>query len=132
MIKFYCEICDYHRPVEIEPLQTDDLNKGKPPWGDIVCQECHFVIATISASESGVYQFAKVIEVPSLTKCFYPKMVIGFGLLLVSIVTAIGTRVHHAIINPSLTEAQSLVFYLPLWLCAIGLAAAGYAVLKTY
>lgn len=69
---------------------------------------------------------------PSLTKCVYPKMVIGFGLLFASIVTAIDARGHHAIINPSLTEAQSLIFYSPLLLCAIGLAVAGYVVLKTY
>ncbi len=49
-------------PIEIEPLKTDDLNKGKPPWGDIVCDECHFVIATISANEPGIYQFSRLEE----------------------------------------------------------------------
>jgi hypothetical protein len=58
--------------------------------------------------------------------------IIGFGLLLASIVTVIGTRGHHMIINPSLTEAQALIFYLPWWLCAVGLVVAGYVVLKTY
>lgn len=64
MVKFYCEVCDCHRPVEIEPLETDDLNKGKPPWGDIICTVCHLVIATVSASEAGVYRFEKFEEVP--------------------------------------------------------------------
>lgn len=62
MVRFYCEICDQAQPVEIEPLETDDLNKGKPPWGDIVCNECHLVIATISADTPGIYSFVRQID----------------------------------------------------------------------
>ena len=58
MVKFYCECCNDHMCVEIEPLQIDKLNESWA-WGDIVCSECHFVIATISADEAGVYGFVK-------------------------------------------------------------------------
>lgn len=59
-IKFYCECCGEHQPVTIEDLQTDDLNPGIA-WGDIVCQICHFVIATISTEpeNAGKYEFVK-------------------------------------------------------------------------
>ena len=54
-IKFYCESCMQHQPVEIEELKTDGLNDV--PWGDIVCELCHFVIATISADKPGKVEF---------------------------------------------------------------------------
>ena len=60
-IRFYCECCGQSQQVVIEPVQTDELNTM--PWGDIVCAVCHFVIATISADEPGVYVFVKVAEV---------------------------------------------------------------------
>ena len=63
MVYSYCEFCDQRVEVEIEPLKKDALNDV--PWGDIVCATCHFVIATISADEPGVYQFIKVAELPS-------------------------------------------------------------------
>lgn len=59
MVRFYCDACDEHREVIIERLQKDDLN-GDMIWGDIVCKECHLVIATISADAPGVYEFKKV------------------------------------------------------------------------
>jgi hypothetical protein len=62
MVRFYCEVCDEHKCVLIEPLETDELNKGKPPWGDIVCVECHFVIATISADIPGIYKFSREVS----------------------------------------------------------------------
>lgn len=55
-VKFYCEVCGNHTPVEIEHLKKDDLN-GDMIWGDIVCTECHFVIATISSNIAGNYSF---------------------------------------------------------------------------
>lgn len=63
-VKFYCESCQEHKKVEIEPLSTDALNINRI-WGDIICADCHFVIATISASEAGIYQLVKVAELPS-------------------------------------------------------------------
>lgn len=44
----------------------------------------------------------------------------------------VGTRVHHAIVNPALTEAQAIVTYFPMWLCVLGLVAAGFAVLTFF
>ena len=57
MVLFYCISCQEHRHVKIESLKADDLNKGKDPWGDIVCENCHLVIATISAKQPGIYEF---------------------------------------------------------------------------
>lgn len=62
MVRFYCECCEEHCDVEIEALKTDELNKGKPPWGDIVCTVCHLVIATISADKPGDYSFQRIEE----------------------------------------------------------------------
>jgi hypothetical protein len=133
MVKFYCEVCDCHQPVEIEPLITDDLNKGKPPWGDIICTKCFFVIATVSASEPGVYRFEKVAgadlfdgtsSVPSRHRR------VAMVYVGASIIAIVAARVHHLINNPHLTEAEALIFYLPLWLCAIAMALIGYIALK--
>lgn len=57
MVRFYCVACDSHANVTIETLKEDDLNKGKDPWGDIVCVDCRLVIATISAKQPGIYEF---------------------------------------------------------------------------
>ena len=56
-VKFYCEVCEEFQPVEIEPIQQDELNDH--PWGDIVCAACHFVIATITADQPGQYRFIR-------------------------------------------------------------------------
>ena len=50
-IKFYCEICDKAQSVYIDLVEYDELNDT--PWGDIVCLNCSFVIATISAADNG-------------------------------------------------------------------------------
>ena len=62
-MKFFCEYCGNIQEVEIEPLSTDKLNKPKI-WADILCKECHFVIATIEAEEPGIYNFIKVKDLP--------------------------------------------------------------------
>jgi len=49
--KVHCEVCGKHQLVNPIQLRKDRLNKK--PWGDIVCSECHFVIATISADVEG-------------------------------------------------------------------------------
>jgi len=54
-LKIYCELCEAHQSVEITPIEADDLNPG--PWGEIVCQTCHLVIATMSAEEPGRLMF---------------------------------------------------------------------------
>ena len=46
MIKFYCEVCGKSQDVILEDMTKDVLNK-KFPWGDILCKECKFVIATM-------------------------------------------------------------------------------------
>ena len=51
-IKIYCDACG-GKPQSffVEPLKKDELNKT--PWGDIVCDKCGFVIATLSADVEG-------------------------------------------------------------------------------
>lgn len=61
MVRFFCSTCDANKEVVIEPLKSDDLNKGKDPWGDIVCVDCHLVIATISAKQPGIYRFEREV-----------------------------------------------------------------------
>lgn len=57
-IGFYCEVCHTHRAVQAITVASDDLNPE--PWGDIVCSECHFVIATIVAQEPGTYRVERI------------------------------------------------------------------------
>lgn len=61
MIKIYCECCS--ETVELKPVKMvkDKLNKDKI-WGDLVCSKCFFVIATLSASKEGTYNFKKVVK----------------------------------------------------------------------
>ena len=63
MIRFYCTACQKSQSVIIERLETDVLN-GSKIWGDIICKECHFVIATVEADEPGQYDFIKIENLP--------------------------------------------------------------------
>ena len=56
---WYCEACAMSVDVTIEEMQSDDLN-GDQIWGDVVCDECKLVIATIRVSEPGVYDLVKI------------------------------------------------------------------------
>jgi len=58
MNRIYCKNCAKSQPMLIEPM-TDEKHYKKP-WGDLVCRECSFVIATITVDEPGVYEFVKV------------------------------------------------------------------------
>ena len=71
MIKFYCEHCEKFQPVEIEPVQRDNLNPV--PWGDILCSVCHLVIATMAADEPGTYG---IVRVPSARDVGAPSLVL--------------------------------------------------------
>lgn len=51
MIKFYCEHCGIMQRIKKAYASTDDLNEV--PWDDIVCNECHFVIATFESDKEG-------------------------------------------------------------------------------
>lgn len=62
IVKFYCISCEEAREVIIEDLSTDDLN-GDSIWGDIICSECHLVIATVTSNSPGQYAFIKVGEI---------------------------------------------------------------------
>lgn len=55
MVKFFCEPCRKAQSVIIEKVTKDKRNKT--PWGDILCKECRFVIATISSEQEGGYEF---------------------------------------------------------------------------
>lgn len=63
MAKFFCELCETAQPVIIEPCKKDSLN-GEKIWGDIVCKECHLVIATIECDEAGEYEFVRKEKTP--------------------------------------------------------------------
>ena len=54
-LQFYCESCEQDQPGNISPIETDDLNVT--PWGEITCDACGFIIATMSASERGRLAF---------------------------------------------------------------------------
>ena len=56
-ILFYCESCGSAQQVYIEPAQRGALNNM--PWGDIVCKECSFIIATYSAEKEGILIFSE-------------------------------------------------------------------------
>lgn len=58
-----------------------------------------------------------------LRKWYY----IGWGFLFIGIFIIVGTRAHHLVVNPLLTEAQALRFYFPLWLAAGGAILGGFA-----
>jgi len=64
MVKFYCEHCEEKMPIIIDAMKTDKLNPNA--CGDIVCAECFFVIATVTVSEPGVYDFVKIKDVDDL------------------------------------------------------------------
>jgi len=57
-ILIYCEVCDSHQPLYVEPMSSDDLNDSI--WGDLLCETCRFVIATITVPEAGLYAFHRV------------------------------------------------------------------------
>ena len=57
IIRIYCDSCQKNVEFFIEPLSTDNCNEGI--WGDIVCKECHLVIATLTADEPGIYDIVK-------------------------------------------------------------------------
>ena len=63
-LKFYCKGCSEHQPVIIEPLKFDDLNDNA--WGDIVCKECHVVIATMSSNREGILGFVSEFDIREL------------------------------------------------------------------
>ena len=62
-VKFYCETCSGYEPIIYRPAIFESLQKdseGKVIPGDILCKECHFVIASFSADEPGEYEIVKV------------------------------------------------------------------------
>jgi hypothetical protein len=62
-VRFYCEFCTRPQPVEIESLTTNELTPNLA-WGDVICLECGFVIATISTDldKQGQYEFVRVSD----------------------------------------------------------------------
>lgn len=58
-VKIYCSSCGKYQPLEIEPMSSDKLN-GDSIWGDLLCSVCRLVIATLTVSEAGIYEFRKV------------------------------------------------------------------------
>lgn len=49
----------------------------------------------------------------------------GFVLILI-------TRLHQLIVNPRLTEAQALIYYLPFWIIAMVIMAGALIASKKY
>ena len=63
-LKFYCRGCGERQSVTIEPLKFDDLNDDA--WGDIVCNKCRLVIATMSSSREGGLGFVSAFDIREL------------------------------------------------------------------
>jgi hypothetical protein len=59
MLKFYCVECGESQPVDIEPISISGRYPDDGPWGNIFCQECRFVIATMGADVEGELRFVK-------------------------------------------------------------------------
>ena len=53
MIKIYCDICKKHVNIFIEPVTRENYNVF---WGDIVCPECNYIIATLTTDKPGTYR----------------------------------------------------------------------------
>ena len=52
-LKFYCEVCDKCQPIKPVVLKQDNEFPENGIWDDIVCDHCHFVIATVFAEQEG-------------------------------------------------------------------------------
>ncbi len=53
-VKIYCEVCDTQKPMIIE-MSEDKSFPDQGIWGDILCADCYFIIATVSGDEEGSY-----------------------------------------------------------------------------
>jgi hypothetical protein len=62
IVKIYCDMCEKHQPLEIEPLREDKKFPKNGIWGDLLCGKCHLVITSIRSNKEGVYQILKVKE----------------------------------------------------------------------
>lgn len=58
-VKIYCEVCGSTKPVIIE-LSKDIIFPEQGIWGDILCSDCHFVIATVFGDVEGEYELSKI------------------------------------------------------------------------
>ncbi len=61
MIKIFCDSCQSHEPMRIDPMKKDP--KDKSIWGDVCCNSCFLVLATITVEEEGIYEFVKIKEI---------------------------------------------------------------------
>lgn len=59
----YCPECQQHQPLLISPMARDAVNNNEV-WGDMRCGVCHYVIATLTVSAEGQYEFVKVRDIP--------------------------------------------------------------------
>lgn len=59
MTKIFCDSCKEPTKLEILFIPKDKLN-GNRSWTDLMCDKCHFIIATIEVDEPGRYEFVKV------------------------------------------------------------------------
>ena len=64
--RVYCSTCDKFQLLEMVDMgrwgQSPD-NQVQHNWGDLLCSECHLVIATLAVDKPGVYRFVKVGEI---------------------------------------------------------------------
>lgn len=58
-VKIYCEVCNAPKPATIE--MTKDVTFSKQGiWGDILCSDCSFVIATVTGEIEGKYELVLI------------------------------------------------------------------------
>jgi hypothetical protein len=65
-VSIYCSTCGKFQVLEIVNMGPWGVNPEgsiNRNWGDLLCSECHLVIATLSVDIPGVYQFIKVGEI---------------------------------------------------------------------
>ncbi len=56
--EIYCECCGGFKPLTIK-MEKDVSFPDQGIWGDILCSDCSFVIASVQGDESGEYEIVK-------------------------------------------------------------------------
>lgn len=57
-LRAFCPRCNAKK--EIDPIELRKDKYNKEPWGDVVCKDCGFVIATLFSSKEGVVEFREL------------------------------------------------------------------------
>lgn len=60
MVKIYCSTCGKYQSMRIDEMHKD---KDGTIWGDICCEYCHLIIATIEVEREGIYEFKRISQI---------------------------------------------------------------------